>query len=249
MHAVAAALTAAALVAPGPPNPIQAENAQPGAAPANWLPPAVPPAVVEGYASQDSLAPGGRLELHVSTEEERRYRVDVYRLGWYGGLGARLMTCLPSCGDDEAGHRYGSEDNLVRATWPVTDTLTIPQSWVSGYYYALLRITRGRDAGARGYVPFVVREAEPRAQILVQVPVNTWEAYNPWGGKSLYPFNSTNLAPSVRVSFDRPLHRARSTGSTTWCASSSARATTSPTRPTATPTSVRRASSSIGSSW
>jgi hypothetical protein len=78
---------------------------------------------------------------------------------------------------------------------------------VSGYYYALLRVTSGGDdTGARGYVPFVVREPPTRqSQILVQVPVNTWQAYNPWGGKSLYPFNSTDLSPAQRVSFDRPL--------------------------------------------
>jgi hypothetical protein len=55
-------------------------------------------------------------------------------------------------------------------------------------------------------VPFIVRAPPTRhAQMLVQVPVNTWQAYNPWGGKSLYPFNSTDLAPAQRVSFDRPL--------------------------------------------
>src|SRR5262249_55112344 len=54
--------------------------------------------------------------------------------------------------------------------------------------------------------PFVVREPPGRhSQILVQVAVNTWQAYNPWGGKSLYPFNSSDLAPAPRVSFDRPL--------------------------------------------
>jgi hypothetical protein len=78
---------------------------------------------------------------------------------------------------------------------------------VSGYYYALLRVTSGGDDfGARGYVAFVVRDPPSRrSQILVQVPVNTWQAYNPWGGKSLYPFNSTDMAPATRVSFDRPL--------------------------------------------
>jgi hypothetical protein len=78
---------------------------------------------------------------------------------------------------------------LIRADWPVTDTLTIPGTAVSGYYYALLRVTSGGDdAGARGYVAFAVREAPSRrSQILVQVPVNTWQAYNAWGGKSLYP--------------------------------------------------------------
>jgi hypothetical protein len=152
------------------------------------------------------------VHLHVSTVEGDRYRVEVYRLGWYGGLGARLMACVPDCGGDEPGHRYGpprveGATGVLSAGWPVTDTVSIPDTAVSGYYYALLRVTNGGEhTGARGYVPFIVREPPSRrSQILVQVPVNTWQAYNPWGGKSLYPFNSSDLAPATRVSFDRPL--------------------------------------------
>jgi hypothetical protein len=210
MHAIVA-VAAAALAAGTPPNPIQAENALPGTPPATWLQPAVPPTSVEGYASELSVLPGEEVHLHVSTEEGDRYRVEVYRLGWYGGDGARRIGCLPACSEDEGGHRYGrptvSSSGVLSAGWPVTDTFAVPDTAVSGYYYALLRVTSGGDdTGARGYVPFVVREAPTRhAQILVQVPVNTWQAYNPWGGKSLYPFNSSDLAPAQRVSFDRPL--------------------------------------------
>ena len=216
---VAAALTGLFVVARATPtasdataNPIQGENALPGADPSTWLPPAYPPTRIEGYASEVSVLPGEDLQLHVSTPEGDRYRVEVYRLGWYGGQGARLLTCLPSCGDDKPGLPYGAPrtdpaTGVVRADWPVTETVSIPATWVSGYYYALLRLTAGGDdTGARGYVPFVVRDPPTRrSQILVQVPANTWQAYNPWGGKSLYPFNSTDLAPAVRVSFDRPL--------------------------------------------
>jgi hypothetical protein len=54
-------------------------------------------------------------------------------------------------------------------------------------------------------VPLVVRAAPgDHAAILVQVPVNTWQAYNGWGGKSLYTFNSTNEVAAVKASFDRP---------------------------------------------
>jgi hypothetical protein len=206
------ALLTAALLAGGPaPNPVQIENAQAGAEPATWLQPAVPPTSVEGYASEFSVLPGEQVHLHVSTVEGDRYRVEVYRLGWYGGLGARRLTCLPSCGGDEAGHRYGPPQvepatGVLSAGWPVTDIVSIPDSAASGYYYALLRVTSGDHTGARGYVPFIVREAPSRrSQVLIQVPVNTWQAYNPWGGKSLYPFNSSDLAPATRVSFDRPL--------------------------------------------
>ena len=58
-----------------------------------------------------------------------------------------------------------------------------------------------------------MREGAKRsASILVQASVNTWEAYNPWGGKSLYPFSSTDGKAAVKVSFLRPFdHRAGNT--------------------------------------
>ena len=204
---IGATLLAAVALAAAGPNPVQMENARPGAEPAVWLPPAIPPTRIEGYASELSVLPGEQVHLHVSTADGDRYRVEVYRLGYYGGLGARLLDCVPSCGGDKTGRQLGPRTGVPRADWPVTDTFAVPGDAVSGYYYALLRLTAGGDdTGARAYVPFIVREATGRhAQILVQVAVNTWQAYNPWGGKSLYSFNSSELEPAVRVSFDRPL--------------------------------------------
>jgi hypothetical protein len=206
---IAAMLVAASLAAGTGPNPVQTENSLGGTQPSEWLQPATPPTSIEGWASEISVLPGEQVHLHVSTRDGDRYTVELYRLGWYGGLGARRVTCLPSCGGDKTGQHFGAsiQNGLIRADWPVTDTLTIPATAVSGYYYVLLRVTSGGDdTGARGYVAFVVRDPPSRrSQILVQVPVNTWQAYNPWGGKSLYPFNSTDMVPATRVSFDRPL--------------------------------------------
>jgi hypothetical protein len=86
----------------------------------------------------------------------------------------------------------------------VTDRVEIPPDAVSGYYEAKLEIVAGAHAGAVGGVPLVVRQspAAPASRMLVQVPVNTWEAYNPWGGKSLYQVGTSKHA--VEVSFDRP---------------------------------------------
>jgi hypothetical protein len=62
----------------------------------------------------------------------------------------------------------------------------------------------GAYAGAVGSVPLIVRQspAAPASAVLVQVPINTWEAYNHWGGKSLYQFGTSIYA--LEVSFDRP---------------------------------------------
>jgi hypothetical protein len=86
----------------------------------------------------------------------------------------------------------------------VTDRFEIPPDAVSGYYEAKLEMLGGAYAGAVGSVPLIVRQspAAPASAVLVQVPVNTWEAYNPWGGKSLYQFGTSRHA--FEVSFDRP---------------------------------------------
>jgi hypothetical protein len=164
---------------------------------------------VEAYASETDVSPGEIAHFHVSTAE--RYRIAVYRLGWYGGAGGRLVGCIPAdCASDRQGvvqpvplpEPY---TNRVVADWPRTDAVRIPSDAVSGYYLARFVLTTGQSAGRAGTVPFIVRAPDAqRSAVLVQVPVNTWEAYNPWGGYSLYAFNSLDGLHANRVSFDRP---------------------------------------------
>jgi hypothetical protein len=101
-------------------------------------------------------------------------------------------------------------DGLVECDWPVRCRVPIDRAWVSGVYLA--RLT-GLVDGLQSYIPFVVREparsrapgaGTHRAPLLFQCSVTTWQAYNNWGGKSLYDFNSDGGARAVRVSFDRP---------------------------------------------
>jgi hypothetical protein len=191
-------------------NPIVAENLGDGTDRWDIVPPRKP--AIEGYASETSAAPGQSFHLHVRPGSEGdRYRVNVYRLGWYGGEGGRLMTCIPGCDTDKPGvaqpptPRPDPFTGRVRAGWDVTDVLHVRDDWVSGYYLAQLRVTAGPDEGAVGRVPLIVRgEPGNASAILVQVPVNTWQAYNPWGGKSLYTYNSTREIAASKVSFDRP---------------------------------------------
>ncbi len=78
-------------------NPIVAENAREGAR--HWWGKHAPAHTIEAYTSQCSAHPGERIGLHVSTRPAARYRIEVYRLGWYGGRGARLVACVPQEGD------------------------------------------------------------------------------------------------------------------------------------------------------
>jgi len=189
-------------------NPVQRENSRPGNP--GWEIPAGAGTVITGYASETSVAPGQSFHLHVAAPPGSRYRVLVYRLGWYRGVGGRLIMCVPGCRSSHAAIAQpppttpGSVTGLFRAAWRVTDRVEIPPDAVSGYYEAKLEIVGGAYAGAVGGVPLIVRQspAAPASAALVQVPVNTWEAYNRWGGKSLYQFGTSMHA--FEVSFDRP---------------------------------------------
>jgi hypothetical protein len=202
-----AAATVPAMSAPAA-NPVQQENARPGTP--GWQVPAGAGRVITGYASATSVTPGQSVDLSVDAPPGSRYRVLVYRLGWYRGVGGRLIMCVPGCRTSQAAIAQPPATapdrvtGLFRLPWHVTDRVEIPAGAVSGYYEAKLEIVGGPYAGAVGSVPLIVRQslAAPASAVLVQVPVNTWEAYNPWGGKSLYQFGTSRHA--VEVSFDRP---------------------------------------------
>jgi hypothetical protein len=192
-------------------NAVQLENALPGSA--GWRVPRAQEHAIAGYASEVSVGPGESLDLHVSTAPAASYLIELYRLGWYGGMGGRLVACLPSsCTTDKPGQvqpvpSLDPGTGFLDAGWTVTDAIRVSASWVSGYYLAVLRLTSGPDAGRGSWVPFVVRApASQHSAILVQAAVNTWQAYNRWGGMSLYrnAAGETCRTTCTRVSFNRP---------------------------------------------
>jgi hypothetical protein len=136
--------------------------------------------------------------------------VTVHRLGWYGGEGGREIWRSP--GPARIGLALSQPaiepgPQVPSAAWPVADMVPIGADWVSGQYLARLQLVDGEHAGSAAHVPFVVRAplSATRAEILVQLPVTTMQAYNHWGGKSLYVSNSSDGVPAVRVTFDRPV--------------------------------------------
>lgn len=169
--------------------------------------------VIGGYSSSPSLLPGGTLALHISAPEGSRYRVDIDRLGFNGGAGERRVACLPGCDADrpavgQPGVPPPDASGKVALQWQVTDIWQAPPELPTGYYLARFVVTSGPGVGAQSWYPFIVRAPPGRpTKVLVIAPVNTWQAYNAWGGKSLYDFNSTGGQAAWRVSFDRPYAR------------------------------------------
>ena len=180
---------------------VAAENQRPGSPDWDITRPALQQEI-EGYASRTSVNGGDPIDLFVTTREAR-YTVDVFRMGWYAGAGARRVAG-PIARDGIAQDIPPPDPvtGLVECAWrdPYRlDTRDESGPWPSGIYLARLTAMRGPQS----FVVFVVRDDERPSALLFQSSVTTFAAYNNWGGKSLYGFNSRN-APARKVSFDRP---------------------------------------------
>jgi hypothetical protein len=155
---------------------------------------------IQGWADHASATAGDRVRLYVSTTA-RRFRVEAYRMGWYGGLGARLIwrsDRLP--GRRQPPPTLTPGTNMVATHWHPSAIITVGADWPPGDY--LLKLVA---ASGQRYVPLTVRDDTSRAALLVQNAVTTWQAYNRWGGRSLYVGPDGSLATRSRVvSFDRP---------------------------------------------
>jgi len=187
-------------------NVIQAENAKPGTADWQLSAPSGTP-TVEGYASSTSVNRGETLRFFVSSAAPS-YTLAIYRMGWYGGTGGRLMTSVVLPGSKRATPAPDPATGLIDCNWPESWRFTIPQTadktdWASGIYLAKLT----PSAGTQSYIIFVVRDDSSRSTYVYQSTPTTSQAYNNWGGKSLYTYNSTNGAPARKVSFNRPYAR------------------------------------------
>jgi len=181
-------------------NLVQTENAQQGTT--GWQ--IVSPALnhqIEGYASLTSVNAGGQISFFVNTGESQ-YRFDMFRLGWYSGVGAReVIGPVTLAGTTQTVPTPDPLTGLAECHWINPYVVSVPATWVSGIY--IVKLT-GLKSGTQSYIPFVVRNDGRLSGYLVQESVTTYQAYNNWGGKSLYASNSTNGVAAVKVSFDRP---------------------------------------------
>jgi len=175
---------------------------------------------IQAYAGRVSVNAGEALDFYVSTRQQgTRYHIEFYRMGWYGGAGARRMTVATDLVGQSQGYytfaggligcsRRIAEPTtgLIDVNWTPSYRLDVPDEWLSGVYLALLT----DSAGKQTYVPFVVRQDERSSDLLFKASFNTYQAYNAWGSKSLYADNSVGPMTvggspgAVKVSFNRP---------------------------------------------
>jgi hypothetical protein len=158
---------------------------------------------IAGYGDVSSINKGQALNLKVSLAQTGKYNLDVYRLGYYGGAGGRLISSVTGLnGVTQAAPTIDPTTRLVEAKWNTSYTLQTAADWTTGLYLAKLT---DATTGKQSYVEFVVRDDNRPAEIGFQDANNTVAAYNNYGGYSSYAFNSINNQPAYKVSFDRPL--------------------------------------------
>lgn len=153
---------------------------------------------IEGFADRTSVNIGEPTTLRVNSKGSP-WRVSAYRIGYYGGKGGRLVwRSDPQAPTKQpAPVQTAATKTWSAANWSPSITVETNAEWPPGQY--LLRLES--DNGGATFVPLVVRDDDSHSDLLVQSAVTTWQAYNGWGGASIYTGNDGR---ALATSFDRP---------------------------------------------
>src|SRR5437867_3751639 len=183
---------------------IACENALPGNPSTEWDISGAGDPSIQGFATDISVNHGQIARFKIDTDASA-YRLDIYRLGYYGGLGARKVATVrptitlpqsqPACLSNGA---TGLNDC---GNWAESVSWTVPANAVSGIYIA--KAVRESGGAGSSHIAFVVRDDEGRSDLLFQTSDTTWQAYNQYGGNSLYVGSPAGRA--YKVSYNRPI--------------------------------------------
>jgi hypothetical protein len=219
--AALAAAPAASLAACA--NPIACENANTGDAESSWGISGAGDDTLQGYATSMSVDKGQTINFKIKASSSN-FHIDIYRLGYYGGAGARLMTHLgaPTGPTTQPACQTFSDTGLIDCgNWSVSASWAVPSTAVSGVYIA--HLVNNSNANIESHITFVVRDDSSHSDILVMTDDETWQAYNTYGGNSLYqcdvacpPGNPSTYKAAFAVSYNRPFHTAEDDSGRSW---------------------------------
>ena len=193
--------------APG--NAIEAENCLTGTPQSTWDIVGSGDATIQGFADNISVNVGQTINFKINTTATG-YHLDIYRMGYYQGNGARLVTTIqptatlpqiqPNCVTNASVGLYDCGNWAISAAW------SVPSTAASGIYFA--RIIRNDTLGA-SHIVFIVRNDASHSNILFQASDTTWQAYNnSINGQNFYTNDTCGQwVPSCRsykVSYNRP---------------------------------------------
>jgi hypothetical protein len=163
------------------PNEVVLENQKPGNPETEWGIAGAGSSNIEGFATDISTNRGQTVNFKINTNSNN-YRIDIYRLGYYGGMGARKVDTIQHTGvQSQPTPLRDSTTGLVDAgNWSVSASWAVPADAVSGVYIA--KLVRQDGTAGENQIPFIVRDDSSHSDVIFQTSDETWQAYNPWGG-------------------------------------------------------------------
>lgn len=183
-------------------NKVTCENSKPGTDPSVWDIQGAGDDSIQGFSTDISVNVGKTIGFKVDTDASS-YAIDIYRLGWYGGDGARKIASVtpsaalpqrqPQCINDLTTQLYDCGNWGLSASWAVPSTAT------SGVYIAKLT----RSNGDSSHITFVVRDDASQSDLVFQTSDPTWQAYNGYGGSDFYKGGANGRA--YKLSYNRPV--------------------------------------------
>lgn len=201
-------------------NSIVAENALPGNPASEWNIVGNADLSIQGFATNLSVNKGETVGFKIKTDASS-YTINIYRIGYYQGNGARFIKSI-SVGklQVQPNDLYDSETGKTDCSnWSVSTSWAVPTTAVSGLYLAKLT----RSNGGSNHIIFIVRDDNGTSDLLFKTSDATWQAYNNYGGNSLYKgtlYGSGSSIPvtgyshATKVSYNRPFNNRN--GSRDW---------------------------------
>ncbi len=175
-----------------------------------------------GYTTKTSVDLGEDVVLKIGRDApvapQKTVNIDVYRMGYYDGEGGRLVksaTNVAINNDFTCKAMDATTGEVDCGNWAPTYTIPGSSLPASGVYLAKLTASTGDQT----QVVFTVRDDDSSAKMLFVLPVTDYQAYNLFGGKSLYfgnvegdtvgsPVPATGTDRAAKVSFNRPFSQA-----------------------------------------
>jgi hypothetical protein len=193
-------------------NPVACENTKAGTPRSDWEISGAGDDTLQGFATQMSVNKGETVQFKIKSTTAAAYHVDILRLGYYGGDGARKLASnlAPTGTSTQPACQSQASTGLIDCgNWAVSLSWTVPSTAVSGVYIA--HLVRNSDPEIESHIVFVVRDDASTSDVVYQTSDATWQAYSRYGGNSLYtcdnpcpPGNPTTYKAAYKVSYNRP---------------------------------------------
>ncbi|TBB15457.1 DUF4082 domain-containing protein (plasmid) [Rhizobium ruizarguesonis] len=189
-------------------NAIVLENQKQGNPESEWGIDGAGSTNIEGFATDISVDNGNTVSFKINTNSTN-YRIDIYRLGYYGGMGARKVATMQHTGLQTQPNplRNATTGTVDAGNWAVSASWTVPDDAVSGVYIA--KLVRQDGTSGENQIPFIVRDDASHSDVVFQTADETWQAYNGWGGANFYggngPATGQGAGRAYAVSYNRPI--------------------------------------------